>query len=92
MKKLIFASALLALIGSPALAQSTTATYGTGNTLPFSYPMQSSKSGTNAFAQAPARSTEFTGSINQAPLPNGENDPDPNIRAQLRWEAEHPAD
>ena len=59
MKKLSSISVALALgafaiIGTaPALAQSFSGTYGTGNVLPFAYA-PSSDSGNSAYAQAPA--------------------------------------
>ena len=51
MKRILMASALVALLASPALAQSYDPDYGTGNTV----QSQASSVDNSAFAYAPAR-------------------------------------
>ena len=88
MKKLILAAVLATLAGSTAFAQSYNPQYGTGNVLPFAYAPTDRSSAISAYAQetgsvamsSPRDVVRFDGAIG--------GDPDPNIRFQLRREAQ----
>jgi hypothetical protein len=88
MKTLILAAVLATLAGSTAFAQSYNPQYGTGNVLPFAYAPADRSSANSAYAQetgsvatrSPHSMTGFGGAI--------VDDPDPNIRFQLRREAQ----
>lgn len=91
MKRILAASALAALIASPALAANSVPGYSDDaqTTLPVqSYSYASPRSGMDSFAFAPdARQDWNRGAWNQGSINLAQNigtDPDPNVRLQLQ--------
>jgi hypothetical protein len=94
MKKLIIAAAFATLLASPAFAQAYNPNVGSGNVVPPPAGFAST-TGYGAFAYAPARSEHLRGVHAQAMArdaveQDGQTigqDPDPNVRLQLRRDA-----
>ena len=90
MNRFLAAMALVAAIGSPALAQSYDPDLGTGNIAPA--PYADTAYGVNAYAQAPRADVKHNRSeLNRSDAVtdeagNVEADPDLNIRSQLERE------
>jgi opacity protein-like surface antigen len=94
MKKLLMGAALVALLASPALAQSYNPNLGSGNIVPepggaYNTPTGDANWGSDD-AYAPSRSRAERGYDAQASAPAYEDghsvgqDPDPNVRLELR--------
>lgn len=105
MKKLIFATALAALLASPAFAQSWSAGYGTGNSIDLPALEHGGRADVtgaigNAFAYSPAR-VRHTRAMSARAEAVGDpdavyeagqyigRDPDPDVRLNLRRDWTH---
>jgi hypothetical protein len=94
MKKLIIAASFATLLASPAFAQSYDPNVGSGNVIPPASGFASNP-GYGAFAYAQPRSERLRGLHAQAMAPDAVDedghtigqDPDPNVRLQLRRDA-----
>lgn len=105
MRKLLIATGLAAMIASPAMAQSYSAGYGTGNIISVPAPEHggfAASTGAEAFAAAPGRGAvdQSRGLRAQALTPDESDtvyesgqyvgrDPDPNVRLELRRDWTH---
>jgi hypothetical protein len=103
MKKIFLSAALVMLFASPALAQSYSSGYGTGNVIDFpALEHGGFNSESSSYAYEPSRSTRshMRGVRSEAMSPvdpdtvyeNGQyvgRDPDPNVRLELRRDWTH---
>ena len=103
MRKLLIATGLAAMIASPALAQSYSAGYGTGNVV--NQPalehggFAPRDNGESAFAAAPRRGSRHVRALQGQSASDAETvyesgqyvgrDPDPNVRLELRRDWTH---